>query len=84
MRNTYSRTYNMTRKLKNVENDTQTIFDLENGRKHSKTGKMRNAHCMTWNMARKMKKIGKSETHSIGSEIYRETLKNMENENYTN
>ena len=65
MRNTYSRTYNMTRKLKNVENNTQTIFDLENGRKHSKTGKMRNAHCMTWNMARKMKKKMEKVKHTV-------------------
>jgi hypothetical protein len=36
--------WNMTRKLKNVENETETIVDLKNGRKHSKTGKRRNAH----------------------------------------
>jgi hypothetical protein len=29
----------MTRKLKNMENETQTLFDLEYGGKHSKTWK---------------------------------------------
>jgi hypothetical protein len=44
--------------------------------------KIRNAHCRTWSMAKKLK-FGKRETHSVGSEIYRETLKNVENEKYT-
>jgi hypothetical protein len=44
----------MTRKLKNVENVTQTLFDLEYVRKFSKTWKMRNAHCITWIIARKL------------------------------
>ena len=35
----------MLRKLKKVENETQTMFDLEYGEKHSKIWKMRNAHC---------------------------------------
>jgi hypothetical protein len=29
----------MTRKPKNTENETQTLFDLEYGGKHSKLGK---------------------------------------------
>ena len=28
---THCRTWNMARKLKNVENETQTLFDLEYG-----------------------------------------------------
>jgi hypothetical protein len=44
----------MTRKLKNVENETQTLFDLEYGEKNSKTWKMRNAHSRNWIMARKL------------------------------
>ena len=38
-----------------MENETQTLFDLEYGEKHSETWKMRNAQCRTWNMARKLK-----------------------------
>ena len=41
----------MLETLKNVENETQTLFDLEYREKHSKTWKMRNAHSRTWNMA---------------------------------
>ena len=33
MRNPHRRTWNMSRKLKNVENETQTLFDLEYGDK---------------------------------------------------
>ena len=49
----------MARKLKNVENETQTLFDLEYCKKHSKMQKMRIVHCRTWNMARKLKKTRK-------------------------
>jgi len=35
----------MARELKNVENETQTLFDLEYSKKHSKAFKMRNIHC---------------------------------------
>jgi hypothetical protein len=31
----------MARELKNVENETQTLFDLEYGKKHSKACKMK-------------------------------------------
>ena len=44
----------MARKLKIMENETQTLQDLEYGQKQSKTWKMRNAHSRTWNMARKV------------------------------
>ena len=53
------RTWNMARKLKNVENETQTLFDLEYGEKHSKTLKMRNAHNRTYSMGRKTENHGK-------------------------
>ena len=49
----------MDRKLKKVENETQTLFDLEYGKKYSKTWKMRIAHDKTWSMVRIMKKYGK-------------------------
>ena len=51
------------RKLKNMENETQTLYDLEYGDKNSKPWKMRNAHCRTWNMARK-RKIMENEKHT--------------------
>ena len=34
MRNTHCRTWNMARKLKKVENETETLHDLEYGQKH--------------------------------------------------
>ena len=34
MRNTHCRTWIMVRKLKNVENETQTLYDLEYGKTH--------------------------------------------------
>ena len=37
MRKTHCRTWIMARKLKNVENETQTQYDLEYGEKYSKT-----------------------------------------------
>ena len=43
----------MARKLKNVENETQTLFKI-NWRDTLKNKKMRNAHCKTWSMAKKM------------------------------
>jgi hypothetical protein len=54
----------MVRKLKYMENETQTLFDLEYGKQHSKMWKMRNAHCRTWNMAIKLEK-GKNEELTI-------------------
>jgi hypothetical protein len=53
MRNTPFRTWNLTRKLKNVEKGTKTSFDLEYGKKFSKTWKMTNANCRNWSLARK-------------------------------
>ena len=63
MRNTHCRNWIVARKLQKLENETQTLFDLEYGEKHSKTWKMRNAHCRTWNMARKLK-IMENEKHT--------------------
>ena len=33
MRNAYSRTWNLKRKEKNEENETETLYDLEYGKK---------------------------------------------------
>ena len=46
----------MARKLKNVKNEKQTLFDLEYGEEHSKTWKTRNPDCRTWSMAIKLEK----------------------------
>ena len=58
------RTWNMARELKNVENETQTLFGLEYGEKHSKTWKKGKAHCRTWTIARKLK-IMENEKHKL-------------------
>jgi hypothetical protein len=42
MRNAHGSTWNMARKLKIVDNETQTLFDMEYGEKHSIMWKMRN------------------------------------------
>ena len=34
MRNTHSRTWSMARKLKKVQNETQTLYNLEYGEKY--------------------------------------------------
>ena len=43
MRNVLCRTTNMAKKLKNMENETQTLVHLEYGEKHAKPFK--NAKC---------------------------------------
>ena len=60
---THYRTWNIGRKLKNLENETQTLFKL-NWQETLKMGKMRNAHCKTWSMVRKMK-IVENEKHTL-------------------
>ena len=75
MKNAHCRTWNMTRKLKNVENETQTLFDMEYGGKNLKLWKFRNAHYRTQIMAKKKENHGKSETHTVGREIWRGTVK---------
>jgi hypothetical protein len=47
-----------------VENETETIVDLKNGRKHSKRGKGEMHTYRTWNMARKLKKLEKGK-HTV-------------------
>ena len=42
MKNTHCRNWIMARKHKNMKNETQTLYDLEYGKKHLKTWKMRN------------------------------------------
>jgi hypothetical protein len=72
MRHKDCRTWDMARKLKNVENVTQALFVLEYGKKHSKTWKMTNAHCRTCSMSRILrKKNGKSDTLTVAPGIWR-------------
>ena len=52
LKKTYCRKRIMARKLKNVENEKQTLQDLEFGEKYSKTYKILNAHCRTCSMVR--------------------------------
>jgi hypothetical protein len=54
----------MVGKLKNLENETQKLFDMEYGKKHSKTWNRRNAHCRTWIVATKLK-IMENEKHTL-------------------
>jgi hypothetical protein len=63
MINTHCKTWNMEKKLENVKNETQTMFDLEYGEKHSKIWKIINAHCRTWSMALKLKSSKMRNTH---------------------
>ena len=51
-------TCNMARKLKNVENETQTLFHLEYVEKTEKTWKMRHKNCLNWNMEKNSYKRG--------------------------
>ena len=55
----------MARKLKIMETETQTLFDLEYGEKHSETWKMLNAYCRTCNISRKLKKNVENEKHAL-------------------
>ena len=59
MKQKHSFTWNVARKLKNVEDETQTLYDLEYGEKNCKTWKMRHKNCFTWIMARKLKSVQK-------------------------
>ena len=72
----------MARKLKNVKNETQILFDQESDQKYSKTWKKRNAHWWTCNMARKMK-IMENEKNILQELEYDKKHQNMENEKCT-
>ena len=59
MRNAHFRTWNMVRKLKIVDNETQTLFDMEYGEKHSIMWKMRNEQLQDIEYGRKIEKYRK-------------------------
>ena len=55
----------MARKLKkNVENETQRLYDQEYAEINSKTLKKRNAQCSTWPMVTKLKNV-ENETQTL-------------------
>ena len=73
----------MARNQENMENETETLFDLEYGKQNSKTWKMRNAYCTTWIMARKLK-IMENEKHTLQELKYgKEYWKNVKNQKNT-
>ena len=61
----------LVKKTENVEHETQTLYDLDYGEKHSKTCKMTNAHCRTWSMAKKLK-ITENEKYTLQDVKYGE------------
>ena len=63
-KNVHCRTWNMARKLKIMENEKFTLYDVKYGQETEKGGKFRNIHCRTWNMARKVK-ILDNEKHPL-------------------
>ena len=71
MSNVHCRTWIILRKQKNMENETQTVYDLEYGKQHSNMWKMRNAQSITWSMERKLKII-KNEKHTLQDMKYDE------------
>ena len=54
----------MGRKLKIMENEKYTLYDVKYGEKTEKGGKFRNVHCRKWNMARTLK-IMENEKHPL-------------------
>ena len=62
----------MEGKLKIMETETQTLFDLEYGEKHSETWKMLNAYCRTCNISRELKKNVENEKHALQDLEYSE------------
>jgi hypothetical protein len=56
MRNAHCGTWNMARILKNVENVTQTLYDLEYGKKNRKKWKMRHRNSRPLNMEKNTEK----------------------------
>ena len=70
----------MARKLKNVENGTQTLFDLDMARN---TKNLENEKCPLQDLeyGEKTEKRGKLDTHTVGHGKWRETLKKVKMKN---
>ena len=65
----------MVKKLKNAENETQILIDLEYGVKHWKNVKIEKSTLLVLNYGQKSDHKGKWETHIIGPGMCRETIK---------
>ena len=72
----------MARKLKKVENETHTLQELEYSERTDQKGKQK-LTLQDLEYGEKTDKRGKCETHVIGHEILRETLKNLKIEKCT-
>ena len=69
MTNAHCRTWNMVRKMKNVENETQKLFDLEQGKKNTKLGK-REKHTVGPGIGREtLKKLKNEKCITVGPGI---------------
>ena len=70
----------MARKLKNVENGTQTLFDLDMARN---TKNLENEKCPAQDLqyGEKTEKHGKLDTHTVGPGKWQETLKKVKMKN---
>ena len=78
----YDLQYGMT--AENVENETKILYVLEYSEENLKNVNNEKWTRRTLIMVRKLKKKrGKRETHMVGTGIWRETLKNVENETQT-
>ena len=73
----------MARKLKNVENETQTLYDLEYGKTHwiHEKGEFYSVGPGIWWENWQTSKM--RHTHTVGLGKWRETVKNFKNEKYT-
>ena len=74
-RNVHLRTWIMGRELKNVENETHTLYVLEYGEEQWKTWKGRNSHGRNWNKATNSEKPEKREINTLGPVLWQENEK---------
>ena len=65
----------------NVEDDAQTLYEQEYGKKNRKIWKRRKDQCKTWNMASNIEKRVKCEMHTIGPGVWQENRKSWEMRN---
>ena len=69
----------IVRNLKNVENETQTLFDLEYGEKTEKLEKW-DANTVDLEYGEKRYQRENWETHMVGPGTWQATVKNVKNE----
>ena len=78
MRNTHYRNWIVARKIKNGENETQTLYDLEY-RKCEKN-ELWEIHTVGPRFGEKTEKSWKWDTYTVWHGIWRNTMKNEKNE----